>query len=105
MAWRSQNQMRRITLSSPMWRLRSESESSAGFQPAVSQVFNLHRDRIYRHCLASLFDLQDEILRYSRLKTCATPSGYLRPLKIGNHQANSQKSRGPKRMEASLDAI
>jgi len=31
----------------------------------VSQVFNLHRDRIYLHWLASLFGLQDGILRYS----------------------------------------
>jgi hypothetical protein len=43
---------------------------SAGFQPAVSQVFNLHRDRIYLHRLASLSGLQDEILRYSKI--CAT---------------------------------
>jgi hypothetical protein len=32
----------------------------------VSQVFNLHRDRIYLHGLASLFGHQNEILRYSR---------------------------------------
>jgi len=38
----------------------------------VSQVFNLHRDRIDLHRLASLFGLQDEILRYSRLQICAT---------------------------------
>jgi hypothetical protein len=38
----------------------------------VSQVFNLHPDRIYLHRLASLFGLQDEILRYCRLKTRAT---------------------------------
>jgi hypothetical protein len=37
---------------------------------AVSQVFNLHRDRIYLHRLASLSGLQDEILRYSKI--CAT---------------------------------
>ena len=38
----------------------------------VSQIFNLQADRIYLHRLASLIRLQDEILRYSRLKTCAT---------------------------------
>ena len=34
--------------------------------------FYLHRDRIYLHCLASLIGLQNEILRYGRLKICAT---------------------------------
>jgi hypothetical protein len=39
---------------------------------AVAQVFNLHRYRIYLYCLASLIGLQNEILRYGRLKICAT---------------------------------
>jgi hypothetical protein len=37
---------------------------SAGFQPAVSQVFNLHCDRIYLHRLASPASWQDTILLY-----------------------------------------
>src|SRR6185369_543928 len=41
----ARTKMWRVTLSSRMWCLRSEFESSAGFQPAVSQVFNLQAVR------------------------------------------------------------
>src|SRR6185369_5638405 len=64
-----------------------------------------HASTPYPRVQVNSITMQVKNLRYSRLKTCATPSGYPRPLKLGNHQANSQKSPGAKRIEAILDAI
>jgi hypothetical protein len=85
-----------------MFFLSSESESSAGF--AVSQDF-IQPEQPCQTVQVNSITMQVKNLRYSRLKTCVTPSGYPRPWKLGNHQASSQKSRGAKRIEAILDAI
>ena len=45
---------------------------SAELYSAVSRICNLQRARTYRRRLANAIDLQNAILRYSRLKICAT---------------------------------
>jgi len=88
-----------------MFFLRSESESSAGFQPAVSQVFNLQgirtgdliaSNRAFWSVESSEISrpasgLQDEILRYSRtgvLRYVFGPTSTIEPLEPPGNPSN-----------------
>jgi hypothetical protein len=56
--------MRWITLSLRMWCLSSEAESSAGFQPAVSQDFILQTEQTCQTVLINSITMQVKNLRY-----------------------------------------
>jgi hypothetical protein len=79
-----------------MFFLSSESESSAGF--AVSQDF-IQPEQPCQTVQVNSITMQVKNLRYSRLKTCVTPSGYPRPWKLGNHQASSQNHAARKELK------
>jgi hypothetical protein len=48
-----------------MWRLKSQSESSAGFQPAVSQDFILQTEQACQPVQVNSITMQVKNLRYS----------------------------------------
>src|SRR6185369_8191567 len=72
----------RITRISRMFFLRSDSESSADLQSAVSQDFILQTDRTCPTAQVSSIGLQIKNLRYSRIQFCATPSGILNTIRF-----------------------
>jgi hypothetical protein len=88
-----------------MFFLRSESESSAGFQPAVSQNFILPADRTCQTVQVNAIGLQVKNLRYSRTGVLRYAFGLTPAIADPKPSGNPQRSLGPRRIEAILDAI